>query len=178
MAGAAVKSFGRLNAALFKGAVVDLPLAAAEGFRAVPRLYGEDVKDHGEVTDVQSGFVKGGKNFAFGIADGFSDLFVRPIEDAKRDGALGFARGVGKGVLGFTSKTASAAVGIVAYPGEGICKSIRHAVHSTNRRDVKARKMSEGAFLAHRAGLDVDDAEIVHAFEVLRSEKGRVKLGF
>lgn len=178
MAGAAAKGFGRFNAALFKGAVVDLPLAAAEGFRAVPRLYGEEVKDHGEVTDVQSGFGKAGKNFAFGMADGFSDLFVRPIEEAKKDGALGFARGIGKGVLGFTSKTASAAVGIVAYPGEGICKSIRHAVHSTNRRDVKARKMSEGAFLAHRSGLDVDATGIINAFEVLRSERGRVNMGF
>lgn len=178
MAGAAAKGFGRFNAAFFKGAIVDLPLAAAEGFRAVPRLYGEEVKDHGEVTGIQSGFGKAGKNFAFGMADGFSDLFVRPIEDAKKDGALGLAKGLGKGVLGFTSKTASAAVGIVAYPGEGICKSIRHAVHSGNRRDVKARKMVEGAFLAEKAGLNGEVAGIISAFEVLRSEKGLVKTGF
>lgn len=178
MAGAAAKGFGRFNAAFFKGAIVDLPLAAAEGFRAVPKLYGEEVKNHGEVTNIQSGFGKAGKNFAFGMADGFSDLFARPIEDAKKDGALGFAKGLGKGVLGFTSKTASAAVGIVAYPGEGICKSIRHAVHSGNRRDVKARKMFEGAYLAQRSGLNEEVVRTINAFELLRSERGRLKTGF
>lgn len=177
MAGAAAKGFGRFNAALFKGAMVDIPLAAAEGFRAVPRLYGEEVKDHGEVTGIQSGFGKAGKNFAFGMADGFSDLFVRPIEDAKRDGALGLAKGLGKGVLGFTSKTASAAVGIVAYPGEGICKSIRHAVHSGNRRDIKARKLSEGAFLA-RQGRDEEVIKVINTFESLKNDKGKAKTGF
>ena len=177
VAGAAAKGFGRFNAALFKGAIVDLPVAAAEGFRAVPRLYGEEVKDHGEVTGIQSGFGKAGKNFAFGMADGFSDLFVRPIEDAKRDGALAFAKGLGKGVLGFTSKTASAAVGIVAYPGEGICKSVRHAVHSGNRRDIKARKTIEGAYLTQKFGSGKEALEIINAFEFLKNEQGRKKIG-
>lgn len=178
MAAAGAKGFGRFNAALFKGAIVDLPLAAAEGFRAVPKLYGGEVRDHGEVTDIQSGFGKAGKNFAFGMADGFSDLFVRPIEDAKKEGALGLAKGLGKGVLGFTSKTVSATVGIVAYPGEGICKSIRHAVHSGNRRDVKARKATEGAYLAQRFAFDDKVHGIVEAFERLKNDKGRVQTGF
>ncbi len=154
-----------------------MPLAAAEGFRAVPRLYGKEVKNHGEVTNIQSGFSKAGKNFAFGMADGFSDLFVRPVEDAKKEGALGFAKGLGKGVLGFTSKTASAAVGIVAYPGEGICKTLRHAVHSGTKRDIKTRKMLESAYLGQRFTFDHDVPGIINAFIHLKSEKGRVNTG-
>lgn len=177
MAAAGAKGFGRFNAALFKGAVVDIPLAAAEGFRAVPKLYGEEVRDHGEVTDIQSGFSKAGKNFAFGMADGFSDLFIRPVEDAKKDGAMGFAKGLGKGILGFTSKTASAAVGIVAYPGEGIRKSLRHTVHLATRRDIKARKMVEGQYLAQSAALNREVIGIINAFELLKNEKGRVGTG-
>ncbi|KAF1362880.1 hypothetical protein EJ07DRAFT_105830, partial [Lizonia empirigonia] len=165
------KGFGKFNMALFKGSIVDLPLAAAEGFQGVPKLYGEEVKDHGEVTGIQSGFGKAGKNSAFGMHDGFSDLFVRPFEDAKKDGALGFAKGLGKGVLGFTSKTASAAVGIVAYPGEGICKSIRHAVHSENRRDVRAQKTFEGVYLARRPNLNIETYSIINAFELLRNQQ-------
>lgn len=183
MASAAAKSFGRFNAALFKGAVVDLPLAAAEGFRAVPALYGEQITDHGAVTDVATGFSKAGRNFAFGMADGFADLFVRPVQDAQRDGARGLAKGLGKGVLGFAAKTASATVGIVAYPGEGICKSLRHAAHSGTRRGVRARKVGEGVFLAGRAqregwGGGVGGVEgVVRAFELLASDKGRVRMG-
>lgn len=178
MAAAGAKGFGRFNAALFKGAVVDLPLAAAEGFRAVPKLYGEEIKDHGEVTNIQSGLGKAGKNFAFGMADGFSDLFVRPIEDAKKEGALGFAKGLGKGVLGFTSKTAAAAIGVVTYPGEGICKSIRQAVHSSNRRGIKARKAFEGTYLAQKCTSDDEVLRIINAFELLRNSEDRVKKGF
>lgn len=174
-AAAGAKGFGRFNAALFKGAIVDLPLATAEGFRAVPKLYGGEVRDHGEVTGIQSGFGKAGKNFAFGMADGFSDLFVKPVEDAKKDGAKGFAKGLGKGVLGFTSKTVSAAVGIVAYPGEGICKSLRYAVHSGTRRDIKARKMNEGQYLAQRSALSKEASGIINAFELLRNEKANVR---
>lgn len=169
MVAASARGFGKFNMALFKGSIVDLPLAAAEGFRAVPKLYGEEVKDHGEVTNIQSGFGKAGKNFASGMYDGFSDLFVKPYEDAKKDGAVGFAKGLGKGILGFTSKTASATVGIVAYPGEGICKSIRHAVLSGNRRDIKARKMNEGAYLARRSKLNEVNS-IISTFELLMRE--------
>lgn len=175
MAVAGAKGFGRFNVVLFKGAVVDLPLAAAEGFRAVPKMYGEEVKDHGEVINIQTGFGKAGKNFAFGITDGFSDLFVRPIEDAKKEGALGFAKGLGKGVLGFTSKTVSAAIGIVAYPGEGICKSLRHAIHSSTRKDIRARKASEGTYLAQQFVSDDEILPIINAFQLLREEKSRAK---
>lgn len=178
MASAGAKGFGRFNVALFKGAIVDLPLAAAEGFRAVPKLYGEEIKDHGEVTDVKSGFGKAGKNFAFGMYDGFSDLLIRPYENAKKDGASGFVKGLSKGVLGFTSKTTSAAVGLVAYPGEGISKSIRHAVHSGNRRDIKARKMFEGKYLFEHSGLSGEATGIINAFELLRNEQDRAKIKF
>jgi hypothetical protein len=61
MAMASVKSIGMFNLSLFKGTMVDLPLAVAEGLRTVPRLYGEEVQDHGVVTDWKSGFVVAGK---------------------------------------------------------------------------------------------------------------------
>jgi hypothetical protein len=50
-----------------------------------------------------------------------------------------------------------AAMGVVAYPGLGIYKSIRHAVHSKTRKEVFAARLADGAYLAqqHRAtGLD------------------------
>jgi hypothetical protein len=40
---------------LTKGMLVDMPLALAEGMKNVPRLYGEEVPDHGKVADWQSG---------------------------------------------------------------------------------------------------------------------------
>jgi len=61
MALASAKSFGRLTGGFFKGTVVDLPLAVAEGFRAVPRMWGEEVQEYGKVTNWKSGGTVAGK---------------------------------------------------------------------------------------------------------------------
>lgn len=45
------------------------------------------------------------QSFAHGVASGFSDLVNLPLKGSEEEGALGFAKGVGKGTLGFTSKT-------------------------------------------------------------------------
>ncbi|PSN67556.1 UDP-Glycosyltransferase/glycogen phosphorylase, partial [Corynespora cassiicola Philippines] len=166
---AGAKGFGRFNIALVKGTLIDIPFAAAEGFRLAPKLYGEDVKDHGKVKDVKSGLEVAGKNFAHGLYDGFTDLYKRPYEDAKSDGALGFVKGLSKGTLGFVTKTASATVGIVAYPGQGISQSIRHMAKSGTRRDIKSRKMAESEHLMHNYE-PRDFAEFVAIFECLRKE--------
>ena len=164
---AGAKGFGKFNMTFLKGAVVDFPLAVTEGFHAVPKLYGEEIKSHGEVTDIKSGFTVAGRNFAHGMCDGFSDLFVRPYENTKKEGAVGFAKGIGKGLVGFTSKTASASLGLFAYPGSGICKSIRYAANPGNRRDVKLRKIQEGEYLVRSSAMDKDDGDIIDFFRQL-----------
>lgn len=59
--GASARSIGMFNASLFKGTMVDMPLAITEGLRAVPKLYGEDVQNHGVVDGWMSGGVVAGK---------------------------------------------------------------------------------------------------------------------
>lgn len=61
MAMASAKSLGKLSGKGIKGLAVDVPLAAAEGFRNVPTMYGEQVRNHGNVTDWKSGAIVGGK---------------------------------------------------------------------------------------------------------------------
>ncbi|KAF2002598.1 glycosyltransferase family 1 protein [Amniculicola lignicola CBS 123094] len=156
MALSSAKSFGRFNLHLFKGTCVDLPVAAADGFHAMPRLWGEDVQSHGEVKDWKSGITIAGKNFAHGWVGGMSDMFVRPYVDAKKDGAVGLAKGFGKGMVGFGSKTASACLGLIAYPGQGICKSIRDAAKSGTRKNIAAHRHMEGYYVVRRA----TDAEV------------------
>lgn len=61
MAAASAKSLGNLYVKSVKGAVVDMPLATAEGLRSLPAMYGDNVHDNGTVTDWKSGAVVGGK---------------------------------------------------------------------------------------------------------------------
>lgn len=55
------KNAGGMTEAITKGALVDLPLALADGFRQAPGLVGDEVKDHGPVTDWKSGGIVAAK---------------------------------------------------------------------------------------------------------------------
>jgi hypothetical protein len=80
--------------------MVDIPLATAEGLRAVPKLYGEETKTYAPVTDWKSGLVVGGKSFGQGMVDGFTGLISHPVKGAKEEGALGVVKGLAKGTMG------------------------------------------------------------------------------
>jgi UDP:flavonoid glycosyltransferase YjiC (YdhE family) len=176
MAGGVAKGFGKFLGAIYKGVIVDLPLATTEGFRNVPRLYGEEVKDHGKVTGALSGFQVGGKNFVHGIADGFSDPFRQTYEGGKKEGAVGYAKGFGKGMAGFVSKTSAAAVGIVAYPGDGIVKSLKYLAKSGTRKRIRAAKLVESEWLGGKGEADVNVIELIREFEGLRKGKGKERV--
>lgn len=90
-----------------KGMLVDLPMAATEGLRAVPKLYGSDVPDHGRVKGWKTGAIVAGKNFSYGLTHGVADLVTEPIKGAKESGAPGAILGVGKGIVNMTTKVSS-----------------------------------------------------------------------
>jgi hypothetical protein len=88
---------------LSSGAII-IPFAFTEGLRNLPLLYGDEVRDYGEIYDWRSGAVVGGKSIVFGLYDGLTGLFMHPYCGAKQQGAIGAAKGVGKGIAGLSSK--------------------------------------------------------------------------
>ena len=58
---ASARSMDHLAVKALKGGMVDLPLAVAEGFRNVPRLWGQTVLERDEVTGWKSGATVAGK---------------------------------------------------------------------------------------------------------------------
>ena len=58
---ASARSIDRLAVKTFKGGMVDVPLALAEGFRNVPRLWGQTISEQDEVTGWKSGATVAGK---------------------------------------------------------------------------------------------------------------------
>ncbi|KAJ7267491.1 putative UDP-glucose,sterol transferase [Mycena rebaudengoi] len=163
MAAASGKSVGRVFTTHFKGLMVDIPYAATEGLRAVPRMYGEEPRDCGTVQDWKSGVAVAGKTFAYDMAEGLSDLFVQPYKGGREDGAVGVAKGIGKGVVGFATKTASATLGLVAYPAQGISKSIRAAAYTQTKKLIVESRRTEGIWLL-RAETDEGRRRIVEAW--------------
>lgn len=55
------KGFGKMVGVLPKATLVDFPLAITEGLHHLPRLYGDRVRNHGQVKDWKSGGVVAGK---------------------------------------------------------------------------------------------------------------------
>lgn len=107
MAHASASGIGGFFKHYTKGVFVEMPLAFAEGSRALPKLYGEEVRDYGTVKDWKSGLSKSGKILTLGIAEGFADLVVKPYKGAKEKGAVGGIAGLGKGVLSFSTNVSS-----------------------------------------------------------------------
>jgi sterol 3beta-glucosyltransferase len=58
---AAGKGLGKMSGGLAKGIILDLPVAMADGFHALPVLYGDKPMAREAVTDWKSGAVVGGK---------------------------------------------------------------------------------------------------------------------
>ena len=185
MAGATMKGFGKFTESIFRGAVVDVPHAAAEGFRQVPRLYGEKPKDYGSVQDWKSGAIVGGKNFVDGMTDGFTGLYTQPVNGAKEEGALGAVKGFAKGTIGLAAKVPSgkqlsqsmkldranlgvclASIGLVAYPLQGITKSIEAAFRSQNRKAIVSARLKSGYYETTRMQItDEERREILREFD-------------
>ena len=153
-----------------KGFYVDMPLAVSEGLRNAPRLYGGDVYDPGRVTDWKTGGAAAGKNFAHGIVEGLGGLVMNPVEGAKKDGALGAAKGAGVGLLNLGTKMGSGLLGLTSYTAQGLYLSARTAMHRDTRRMVTEASwgVGEHAAMTGRAkGVGIQRRAVVEAFNGL-----------
>lgn len=170
MAGASMKSLANFVPTALKGMTVDIPLAMTEGMRNVPRLYGEEPRDHGHVTDIKSGFAVAGKGFALGMVEAVSDLVVKPYEGAREDGAKGAVKGIGKGMVNMTSKAGCAMFGVLVYPGAGIAKSLKSAIYSRTRKSIVKARCDEGKWLLEN-GRYVEINSNITSFERMLKSK-------
>ena len=66
------------------------------------------------------GVTQGGNAFATSFASGIGGLARHPIEGAEKEGALGFAKGIGKGLLGLPTKAALGTFDLASNLAEGV----------------------------------------------------------
>ncbi|CEJ59350.1 hypothetical protein PMG11_07978 [Penicillium brasilianum] len=170
MAGATLQGFGKFSATYFRGVIVDIPHAAAEGFRRAPQLYGEKPKEYGTVHDWKSGAIVGGKNFVGGMTTGVTGMIKHPLKGLIEEGSEGAKKGLIKGALGMATNMPSAGIGLVAYPFHGISKSIESAFRTKTPKAIVAARLREGYALTERMQLSKEEREeVVQVFDVLLS---------
>ena len=66
------------------------------------------------------GITSGGNAFASSLASGIGGLARQPLQGAEREGAAGFVKGVGKGLLGLATKPAIGAFDLASNMAEGV----------------------------------------------------------
>ncbi|KFY26047.1 hypothetical protein V493_04308 [Pseudogymnoascus sp. VKM F-4281 (FW-2241)] len=111
---------------------IDLSTAVAQGFHNAPRLYGDEtVRRPVRITGFQSGLKAAGKEFVFGIYDGWTGLILQPYDGAVREGPVGFIKGTGMGLTGFVLKNLSAIIGPFAYTAKGAQKELHKSQQPT-----------------------------------------------
>lgn len=147
MALASAISLGKFLGRSSRGVFIDLPLAATEGMLAVPRLYGEKARAHEPVTDWRSGTAVAWSTFTHGIYEGLTDIFVHTYQGKKKQGALGVAKGLTKGLVSLTVKTGAATAGLVAYPNQGIYRSLRTSLRQNLAKQVAQATWAETEWL-------------------------------
>ena len=176
------------SGAAFAKLPMDLSLAIAQGFHNAPRLYGDStVRTPPRISGIHSGLKAAGSEFTLGIYDGVTGLVRQPYDGAKRDGALGFVKGFGKGVGGFVLKDIAAVVGPFGFAAKGLHKEIVKGRQPTAfiRRARIIQGQKDAAALDERDRRDVDakiDAawrvvsEIGHEADLQREEGLRGRL--
>jgi len=124
---------------------MEMSVGITKGFHNLPRLWNDDtVRPQERVTDLKSGFKAIGREFGFGIYDGVSGLVTQPWQGARRDGATGFFKGVGKGLGGLAAKPGAAVFGIAGHFMKGVVKEVQNLFGSNVQNYIITSRVAQG----------------------------------
>eukprot|EP00871_Galdieria_phlegrea_P005243 jgi/Galph1/571/GphlegSOOS_G5311.1 len=93
-------------------------LATAVGSKEY--LADREMKRSRQPTSAVDGFFQGAKYFGEGISKGVSGVFRDPYQGAKREGAAGFFKGLGKGLVGGVVHPMTGMLDFIAEPAAGL----------------------------------------------------------
>ncbi|KAL3427603.1 sterol glucosyltransferase [Phlyctema vagabunda] len=105
-------------------------------------------------------------SFTYGMYDRITGIVTQPMNGAKKDGALGFAKGLAKGFIGIITKPGAAMFGLVAYPAMGFYKSMHHNKLSPAQAQIlHARQMLSAYTNEYMPVQDDEASQIILSFE-------------
>jgi hypothetical protein len=154
---------------------MDFSLAISKGFHNVPRLYGEEVRQVDKVTGIQSGLKTAGKELGIGLFEGITGLVTQPYKGAKKEGAKGFMKGMGKGLAGIYIKPSAGAFAIPGYAMKGVYKEIQKHFGASVNHYILAARTAQGYEEWQSTTLE-QRKEVVHQYlALLRDVRGKKK---
>ncbi|PFH62255.1 hypothetical protein XA68_14386 [Ophiocordyceps unilateralis] len=136
-------SRGKRTAWIMAKSPADLAYSSAQGLHNTPVLYGDRlVRKHERITGIRSGLRASGREFVYGFYDGFTGLVTQPVYGAKTDGALGFFKGMGKGLGGLVLKPVSAILSPIGYSMHGVTKQVER--RCSPLPTIRHKRMKQG----------------------------------
>ncbi|KAH7408766.1 putative glucosyl/glucuronosyl transferase [Phaeosphaeria sp. MPI-PUGE-AT-0046c] len=126
-------------------APIDMSVSFTKGFHNAPKMWGDDtVRPQERITDFKSGMRAVGKEFGYGFYDGLTGLVTQPWNGAKKEGAAGFAKGVGKGIGGFFTKLSAAHFSILGYTLKGVHKQVQSLFGNNVENYIITSRVAQG----------------------------------
>ncbi|EPE31505.1 UDP-Glycosyltransferase/glycogen phosphorylase [Glarea lozoyensis ATCC 20868] len=166
------RGLGRVGNSFVKTAI-DIPLALSEGLAAVPKLYGNKVRDVGPVSGWKSGTKAGMRSFGYGMYDGYVGLFTETYKGIRDHGAPGLLSGFAKGYAGFVTQPGSAVLGLVSYPALGLYRSLNTRYSTGAQGAILRAQKAYGQLLAEKNPVVEEEAsQLVQMFDM--ATKGQV----
>ena len=124
---------------------LDFTLALAKGFHNAPKLYGDDtVRESEKITGLSSGVKSAGKEFGLGMYDGITGLVTQPLRGAKKEGASGFVKGMGKGIGGVVLKPGAAIWALPGFAAQGLYRELRNRFGPSVEGYIVAARVAQG----------------------------------
>jgi hypothetical protein len=118
----------------------------ANGFHNAPwvLLNDDTVRRRDNITGLGSGVKVASKEVVFGLFDGVTGLVTQPYYGTKKDGVVGFGKGIGKGVGGLVFKTSAAAFGVTGYTLKGVEKQFEKRYSRGLKANLIAQRLKQG----------------------------------
>jgi UDP:flavonoid glycosyltransferase YjiC (YdhE family) len=137
------KGLARIVGAGFKSPM-DFSLNVAKGFHNVPKLYGGEVRKVDNVTDFKSGLTTAAKQFGFGLYDGITGIVTDPYKGAKKEGGVGFVKGVGRGLMSVPFRVMGGAWAVPGYAMKGLYQEMIKSKGTGVQNYIIAARISQG----------------------------------
>ena len=114
------------------------------------------------------------KSFVHGVHEGMTDIFVKTYAGKKKEGAKGVAKGLSLGFVNFTMKTGAGTLGLIAYPCQGVYKSIHAALHTKAKKEIEQARYEEGDWLLDsQVDGDFDSEKVIQDYLSISPGKGK-----
>lgn len=138
------KGLGRMVKALVQGPM-NISTALTQGSRNIAKAWGDDTfRPQSRVTDFLSGTKAAVTECGLGWYEGVTGLVTQPWNGAQKEGAVGFAKGVGKGLGGAFVHPLAGSFGILSYTMKGVHKELQKLYRGSVQDYIVASRTAQG----------------------------------